>query len=110
MKIKKDKASTIVEAENSSFEHFFNDFELKYNDLEENNIIIDLSTYKNLNKENIKVFLPTSQSQKKSRKSLVLVIENFDFNKVNHQLVVVPTLQEAHDVIELDEIERDLGI
>ena len=29
--------------------------------------------------------------------------------KCQTKLVVVPTLQEAHDIIEMDEIERDLG-
>jgi hypothetical protein len=38
-----------------------------------------------------------------------LVVQNIDFNKVPTSLSVVPTLLEAHDMIEMDEIERDLG-
>lgn len=109
MNIISNETTTLVEANNPSFEAFFNAFELKYNNLEKNNFIINLSLYKNLTKESIKVFLPIHLSQKKSKKSFVLVIDTFDFNKTNQQLIVVPTLQEAYDIIELDEIERDLG-
>ena len=35
--------------------------------------------------------------------------ENIDFNNVPDTLIVVPSVLEAHDIIEMDEIERDLG-
>jgi hypothetical protein len=45
---------------------------------------------------------------KKNKKSFVIVASNIDFNKVSDKITVVPTLQEAHDIIEMEEIERDL--
>jgi hypothetical protein len=39
----------------------------------------------------------------------VLVIADFDFNKVSHKINIVPSVQEAHDIIEMEIIERDLG-
>ena len=44
------------------------------------------------------------------KKSFVIIVSDFDFNKVSDKLTVVPTLQEAHDIIEMEEIERDLGL
>ena len=41
---------------------------------------------------------------KKNKKSLVIVSSDLSCDQVN----VVPTLSEAYDVIELEEIERDL--
>ncbi|MFT7352319.1 MAG: hypothetical protein ACI9XR_002096, partial [Flavobacterium sp.] len=38
-----------------------------------------------------------------------LVVKNINFNTLTKSIIVVPTLQEAHDLIEMDEIERDLG-
>jgi hypothetical protein len=38
-----------------------------------------------------------------------LVAADLDYNQFDANLVVVPTLQEAFDLIEMDEIERDLG-
>jgi hypothetical protein len=32
-----------------------------------------------------------------------------DYNAIPNTLHVVPSLQEAHDIIEMEEIERDLG-
>ena len=34
---------------------------------------------------------------------------DIDFNAVPAQITVVPSTQEAHDIIEMEEIERDLG-
>ena len=33
-----------------------------------------------------------------------------DADEVPEEIIVVPTLQEARDIIEMEEIERDLGI
>jgi hypothetical protein len=47
--------------------------------------------------------------QKKAKKSFVIVASDLDFNSVSDKLTVVPSLLEAHDIIEMEEIERDLG-
>jgi hypothetical protein len=44
-----------------------------------------------------------------AKKSLVLVTYSINPNDVPSQLTVVPTQLEAHDIIEMEEIERDLG-
>jgi len=41
---------------------------------------------------------------KKNKKSLVVVSSDL----IDKQVIVVPTLSEAYDIIELEEIERDL--
>jgi hypothetical protein len=40
---------------------------------------------------------------------MVIVSDVLDFDKVPTYLNVVPSVIEAHDMIEMDEIERDLG-
>ena len=57
----------------------------------------------------IKSFMPLAKLHKKNKKSFVLVVSNFDFNDAPNKLTVVPTKLEAHDIIEMEEIERDLG-
>lgn len=76
---------------------------------ENHNLIIDLLQYKDLPIDEIKSFLPLSKQHKKAKKSFVIVTSDFDYNAVPAKLTVVPSLLEAHDIIELDEIERDLG-
>ncbi|RZJ72932.1 ribonuclease Z [Flavobacterium sp.] len=75
---------------------------------EKSNLIVDVSHHSGISVKEINAFLPLSKTHKKGKKSFV-IIANVDFNKASEKLVIVPTLQEAHDVIELDEIERDLG-
>jgi hypothetical protein len=37
------------------------------------------------------------------------VVSDIDYNAVPDMLTVVPSLLEANDIIEMEEIERDLG-
>ena len=74
-----------------------------------NNLILDLSEAKNIKIADFKSFLEVAKKQKKQKKSFVLVAVDIDFNKISDKLNVVPSLQEAHDIIEMEEIERDLG-
>jgi hypothetical protein len=81
----------------------------EYKSFEKFNIIIDLRMYKNLSLAMVNDFLGLSQIHKKSKKSFIIVIYDLDINAVSTKLAVVRTLQEAHDIIDMEEIERDLG-
>jgi len=73
------------------------------------NLILDLTHDKSVDVKAIKNFSNLSKSHKKGKKSFVIVAENIDFNDVPSSILVVPTLLEAKDMIEMEEIERDLG-
>ena len=81
----------------------------QYKTFEKHNIIIDLLMHKDLTTNDIKLFMPLSKLHKKAKKSFVVVTSEFDYNAVPAKLTVVPSLLEAHDIIEMEEIERDLG-
>lgn len=81
----------------------------EYKTFEKHHIIIDLSLHNDLSIKSINGFLPLSKTHRKSKKSFVVVAKEVNFNAVSTQLTIVPTLLEAHDVIEMEEIERDLG-
>ena len=66
------------------------------------NIIIDLTSLMDINF--LKDLRKLSNFSKKNKKSLVIVSSDLSCDQVN----VVPTLSEAYDLIELEEIERDL--
>tara|TARA_B100000768_G_scaffold178936_1_gene195623 strand:+ start:16039 stop:16359 length:321 start_codon:yes stop_codon:yes gene_type:complete len=71
-----------------------------------NNIIIDL---KNVVIKDFLLFFKTFENnQKKKNKSLVFLTNNIDNN--SEDLNLVPTLKEALDFIDLEEIERDLNL
>ena len=50
-----------------------------------------------------------TQIHKKAKKSFIIVTSDLDHNAVSEKLAVVRSIQEAHDIIEMEEIERDLG-
>jgi hypothetical protein len=73
------------------------------------NLIIDLSSYERLVAKDILLFNDFYKKHKKGKKSLVIVASEFDFNSDTKNIIVVPSVLEAHDIIEMEEIERDLG-
>jgi hypothetical protein len=81
----------------------------QYKTYEKYNIIIDVSRYDAIAVEEINGFLPLSRIHKKTKKSFVIIAKEIDFNAVSDKLTLVPTALEAHDIIEMEEIERDLG-
>lgn len=81
----------------------------EYRTFEKHNIIIDVSLYNDLSIKEVNSFLPLSKTHIKAKKSFVIVAKEMDFNSVSHDLILAPTTLEAHDIIEMEEIERDLG-
>ena len=70
------------------------------------NIIIDLKNV--IVKDFLSFFKTLENNQKKKNKSLVFLTSNFNNN--SEDLNLIPTLQEALDFIDLEEIERDLNL
>ncbi|WP_019038217.1 hypothetical protein [Psychroflexus tropicus] len=76
---------------------------------ENENVVIDIQKYGKLNLEELLKFLELSFTHRKGKKSLVVVNDTINIDAVPDEIHVVPTLQEAEDLIGLEEIERDLG-
>jgi ABC-type transporter Mla MlaB component len=75
----------------------------------QHNLIVDLSHHSQITSKDLQAFLPLIKGCKKNKKSIIFVAPSADFNAIPASIVVVPTLLEAHDLIEMDEIERELG-
>jgi len=71
--------------------------------------IIDFSNRNNVNIQDILLFLTLSKSLRNNNISFVIISQNLNLDNVPEDLVIVPSLTEAKDVIELEKIERDLG-
>lgn len=81
----------------------------EYKSFEKQNLILDISHAPNVTTNSLELFVPLAKRHRKAKKSFVLVTPDADFNSVPLSLVVVPSMLEAHDIIEMEEIERDLG-
>lgn len=109
MKVNKKGHSVIIKDTQGDLGSFLSNLTKQYKTFESLNIIIDLSQYGILSISEIKQFSLLSKQHKKEKKSFVVVVLNIDYNAIPDQLTVVPSLLEAHDIIEMEEIERDLG-
>lgn len=73
------------------------------------NLIIDLLSYTNLSLEQLLLFIEISNQHRILKQSFIIVNNALDTHILPNEIMVVPTLLEAQDVIEMEEIERDLG-
>lgn len=73
------------------------------------NVVLNLLKYEDLELPQLLQFLKTSNLHRKTKQSFVIVNDAIDIDDVPFEMIVVPTLQEAGDIIEMEEIERDLG-
>jgi MFS superfamily sulfate permease-like transporter len=109
MKVEHKGHTTIIRNTQGKTADFLQKLVQEYNTYKKQNLILDLSHDKELIMEDVKAFADITKSHKKEKKSLVLVADNLNFNAVPTSITLVPTLLEAHDIIEMEEIERDLG-
>lgn len=110
MQIKKEDTITIVSSEGDSTIEFLGKLQDVYSEMGKGNIIIDLSPRKKLGLEDVRAFLPLSNTRREDGKSFVIVAHSLAIDALPDDLIVVPTLQEAMDIIAMEEIERDLGV
>ena len=71
-------------------------------------IVFDFSLIRKIPEELFDFSLELSNSIRPER-SFIIIIPDSDADDYDENLVVVPTLEEAIDVIELEAIERELG-
>ncbi len=102
--------TTIVFQENISLQKFIENLNGAYPSIKNDNLIINLFSFEKLTANDVLEFLVLSELHGKSKKSFVLVTDRVSYDEVPDSLCVVPTLQEAKDIIEMEEIERDLGL
>lgn len=80
-----------------------------YNKIHHKNLIVDLSSRDELALHDLLLFRTISDRHKKKKKSFVIVNDTVHHDEVPEALVVVPTIQEAYDIIAMEDIERDMG-
>ncbi len=90
----------------SEFAGFLENIHSRFND---KNVVVDLLKYGELKLEELLKFLELSNRHRKGKKSFVIANDTINIEQVPQELLVVPTLQEAEDIIQMEEIERELG-
>ena len=81
-----------------------------YKNMQDQNIVVDLAAIAKLKSKHILEFLELSiYNKEKVNKSFVVVVGSMGIDALPNEISTAPTLHEALDLIDMEEIERDLG-
>ncbi len=110
MVIDKEDGVAIIFRESASLDTFLLELTQAHARLKHENLIINLVSFANIDPAGVLKFRQLSDAHRKGKKSFVVVTDKVSYDEVPEDLLVVPTLQEAKDLIEMEEIERDLDL
>jgi cobalamin biosynthesis protein CbiG len=102
----------LQEKENYQLLHLtdsFADLEEHKDALSSQHLVVEVSENLNIDDSKISLLLSIASSYKENGMSFVVIKSGIDIDDFPETLNIVPTLQEAEDVLEMEAIERDLG-
>lgn len=105
----KDGNITIIIQEKSTIIELVKKLQATYPKFKNDNVIVNLSVMNKVSLQDVIEFLELSNLHRNAKHSFVIVTDKVDLNEMPDELIVVPTLQEAYDIVEMEEMERDLG-
>ncbi|MDT0678216.1 ribonuclease Z [Autumnicola musiva] len=99
----------LIENDQDSLTEFASVLTREHAVFEDKNVIVDLKKYDELQLQDLLGFLELSNTHRQHKKSFVIVNNALHADKIPDELFVAPTLPEAEDIVQMEEIERDLG-
>ena len=109
MKIIEKEFYKILEDEKDDVKDFASFLKRRHNSFKDDNVVVDILKYGELSLGELLNFLEISNEHRMRKKSFVIANDAINIDNVPEELLVVPTLPEAEDIIQMEEIERDLG-
>ena len=109
MKIEKKESYLLITDDKDSITDFTSRLTTNHHEFENENVVIDILKYGEMELVELLGFLELSTIHRANKKSFVIVNDAINIDKIPEELFVVPTLREAEDVIQMEELERELG-
>lgn len=106
----KENNITLITQEKSTIIELVKKLEATYPKFKNDNVVINLAVLKEIGLQDIIEFLEISNRHRRAKHSFVIVTNQVNLDEMPDELSVVPTLKEAYDLIEMEEMERDLGL
>ena len=106
----KDGNIAIVYQEKILIPTFLDNLNKAYDKVKDDHLILNLFSFEKLTAGDVLEFFDLSNKHKENGKSFVIVTNKVSYDEVPEEIMVTPTVQEAKDIIEMEEIERDLGL
>lgn len=108
MHIEKKDNYTVITPKTSADQSFFEAFSLQKEKLGKEHVILDFSDNFNITLQDILLYLNIAIDARKNGTSFVIICTGVHIDEIPDEISLVPTLNEAEDILQMDEIERDL--
>lgn len=109
MKITRNKEFIVLEDVENNLLNFAEEMTEHYADYKQDNMVIDLRKYEKFELKDALLFLEISNVHRAEKKSFVMVNSNITVGAFPDELIVVPSMQEAADIVKMENLERELG-
>ena len=109
MQIENKKKFLLITSDENTFSIFFNTFVKDQKKFEKENIVVQLSERIKATPKDFFSFLNIAKQKKENGTSFVLINATINIRDFPENFNIVPTMQEAKDIIEMETIERELG-
>lgn len=111
MILEQKEQTTLIRQDKARIEEISAKMEILFPKFVGNHLIVILSAQKIVDPPSIiRSFLNLSNRHKASHHSFVIVSNQIDLSEVPDDICIVPTLGEAYDIIDMENMERDLGL
>ena len=100
----------LIQSESNSLTSFFEEFKKNYEKFKNEHLILDLLEVTINGFEDLSLFYELSKAHKSRDYSFVIVTKSVEIDQLPDDFVVVPTLHEAEDTIDIEAIERDIRL
>lgn len=108
MLVNKKETYTIITPEDNCDQRFFINLKNKIHDFSDEHLIVDFSILETIKLDDVLQFFDIAQEKRENKTSFVIVTSGISIDDIPDEINVVPTLNEAQDILEMDAIERDI--
>ncbi len=109
MKITRKNNYSILNYDTGDIAGFATYLTKHHTDFEKDNVIVDVLNYGNLEAKELLMFLEISDLHRVNKRSFVIASNPLSVEKLPEDIIIAPTLREAEDIINMEELERELG-
>ncbi len=99
----------IIDDHSRDISSFATELSKSHSEFKNDNVIVNVLDKGNLEAKDLLVFLEVSDVHRKNKRSFVIASNPLEVENLPEDLIIAPTLREAEDIINMEELERELG-
>lgn len=110
MEITRKENYIILEDDNNDLGAFATYLSQHHSDFKNDNVVVNVLDKEDIDEKDLLMFLEISNLHRNQKKSFVIASMPISIeSSLPEDLMIAPTLREAEDIINMEELERELG-